>query len=292
MGLLTSRDWHIRAMFVTASVAVACSFSTQAHAQQYNSAEDAFSAGAKLHNARRYAEAQAPLEAAIELSDDPLFKVKVYRALVQSYRQLPDIDHMLKATDYILENGESSVEKSLMARNLVGFVYQRGKVPDTVKIYEDQLKKDPNSKPALYTLVEMYQRASPNPKRQAELFTVLTEVQRKDEAALAEKLEKQATDDPRTAAASYKDAALAWIRAADQQKAAAALAAAETAGPDSRNDLLAHFWHKGMADAYMGLNQPKEAIPHFEKAIQKTNIAGYIKACQEQLAKAREAAGN
>jgi hypothetical protein len=33
------------------------------------------------------------------------------------------------------------------------------------------------------------------------------------------------------------------------------------------------------------------AIPHFESAIKKTNIAGTIKACQEQLTKARAAAG-
>jgi hypothetical protein len=42
-----------------------------------------------------------------------------------------------------------------------------------------------------------------------------------------------------------------------------------------------------MADIYLELEQPKEAIPHYENAIKKTTIAGYVKACEEQLAKAK-----
>ncbi len=259
---------------------------------QYRTAQEAYSAGAKLYNARQFAEARAPFEAAIELSDDPKLQVKSYRALMQSYRQLPEIDQMLKAVDFIFEHGESSTEKSLTARALTAFVHERGKTAEAIKIYEAKLNENPRSKPALYALEEIYRRAEPNPTRRGELTTRLAEVQRQDEAALAEKFEKLATDQPNLAAAHYKDAAVAWQRASNSPKALEALANAENSGPEARNDLLAYFWHKSMADTYLALQEPKRAIGHYEQAIKKTSIDGYLKDCQEQLVKARQAAGN
>jgi tetratricopeptide (TPR) repeat protein len=260
-----------------------------AQAQPYRTAQEAFNAGARLHNARKYAECQEPFEAALDLSQDDQFKVKVYRALMSSYRQLPEMDKMLEATDFIFEHGESSVEKSLVASSLASFVHERGKTAEAVKIYEEKLKKTPKSKPSLYSLTEIYRRAEPNPNRRAELLKTLDEVQKEDEAKLAAKFEGLAKAEPQLAAVHWKDAAAAWIRADDKPKALAALKNAEANGPDARNDLMAHFWHKGMADIYLDLDQPKEAIPHYETAIKKTTIAGYIKTCEEQLAKARAA---
>lgn len=256
----------------------------------YRNAQDAFSAGARLYNARKYAESRAPFEAALALSEDNVFKVRVYRALMESYRQLTEIDKMLEATDFIFEHGESTVENSLTARSLASFVHQRGKTADVVKTYEAKLKATPRSKPALYALTEIYRQADKNPTRREELLKVLAEVQREDEAKLATKFEKLAADQPQLAGVHWKDAAAAWVRADDKEKALAAVQNASSAGPDNRNDQLAHHWHKGMGDIYLALEKPKEAIPHFETAIEKTKIAGYIKTCQEQLAKAKAAA--
>lgn len=272
--------------FVFLALTLAAMAHTAAAQPDYQTAQDAFNAGAKLHAMRRFAECQAPFEAALRLSKDNVFKVRVYRALMSSYRQLPEIDKMLEATDFIFEHGTSAVEKSLIARSLTAFVHERGKTAAAVKTYESQLEKNPKSKPALYALTEIYRRAEPNPTRRTELLKVLEEVQKQDEAKLAAHFETLAIQEPQLASVHWKDAAAAWVRADDPKKAIAAAQNAEAAGPDNRNDLLAHFWHKGMGDTYMDLNQPKQAIPHLEQAIKKTTIAGYIKACEEQLAKA------
>lgn len=64
--------------------------------------------------------------------------------------------------------------------------------------------------------------------------------------------------------------------------------AAEKVEPEKRNDQLAHFFHRNLGDIFMQLNQPKKAIPHFEIAIEKTNIEGYVKDTKSSLAEAIE----
>ncbi len=56
--------------------------------------------------------------------------------------------------------------------------------------------------------------------------------------------------------------------------------------PEKRNDQLAHFFHRNLGDIFMQLNKPKKAIPHFEIAIEKTNIEGYVKDTKTSLAEA------
>lgn len=258
---------------------------------QYGSAREAYAAGAKLYNMRKYAECREPFEAALKLSDDLPFKVRIYRTLMQPYRQLPEIDKMLEATEFIFEHGESAVEKSLIARDLASFAHQRGKTEEIADRYEKRLKQAPEDRPALYTLTQLYDRAQPNPARRNELQLVLKKVQQLDEAELARKFENLAVAQPTVATRHWKDAAAAWLRAGERQNAIAATEKAEATGPESANDLLAHQWHRAMGDIYMGLDEPRKAIPHFEKAIEKTTIAGYLKDCKESLAKARAAAG-
>ncbi|REJ83702.1 MAG: hypothetical protein DWQ29_12280 [Planctomycetota bacterium] len=257
---------------------------------EYSSAREAYSAGAKLYNMRKYAECREPFEAALRLSDDNQFKVRVYRSLMQCYRQLPEIDKMLEATDFIFEHGESSVEKSLIARRLASFAHERGKTQEVVEIYEDKLRDDPQHRPALYTLTQIYDRVEPNPERRNELLEALAVVEREDERQLAGRFEALAAEEPNFATRHWKDAAAAWLRADETEKARAAVRRAEATGPETTNDLLAHQWHRGMGDIFLQLGEPESAIPHYEKAIAKTDIAGYIEACEEQLAKARAAA--
>jgi tetratricopeptide (TPR) repeat protein len=225
----------------------------------------------------------------LRLSDDTQFKVRVYRTLLQSYRQLPEIEEMLEATEFIFEHGESAVAKSLIARDLTSFAHQRGKSQEVVENYENRLKI-PEDRPALYTLTRIYERAQPNPTRRAELQEVLKKVQQQDERKLAGMFEQLTAEQPNVATRHWKDAAAAWLRAEEKQRARDAVRRAEATGPETANDLLAQQWHKGMGDIYLDLDEPKKAIPHYESAIEKTNIAGYIKDCQEKLAKARKAA--
>jgi tetratricopeptide (TPR) repeat protein len=127
--------------------------------------------------------------------------------------------------------------------------------------------------------------------RQDVADATLTKVQQLDESELARKFEQLAADQPTVATRHWKDAAAAWVRAGERPNALAAAERAEATGPETANDLLAHQWHRAMGDIYMGLDEPRKAIPHFEKAIEKTTIAGYLKDCKESLAKARAAAG-
>jgi tetratricopeptide (TPR) repeat protein len=203
-----------------------------------------------------------------------------------------EIDKMLEATAFIFEHAESTTEKSLIARSLASFAHERGKVAEIVKLYEGKLKQNPGDKPALYTLAEIYRRAEPNATRREELLAALSEIEKEDARQRAEKFEQLAAQQPDVAAWNWKEAASAWLQAGDTQKALEAAENAENAGPERRSDLTAHYWHKALGDIYLQLNEPRRAIPHYERAIEKTNIAGYIKACQEQLAKARAAAGS
>jgi len=52
---------------------------------------------------------------------------------------------------------------------------------------------------------------------------------------------------------------------------------AASTGPEKRNGLLGHFWHRQMGQLYVRQQMYKQAIPMFEKAIELTNIEGYAK---------------
>jgi tetratricopeptide (TPR) repeat protein len=81
--------------------------------------------------------------------------------------------------------------------------------------------------------------------------------------------------------------AAAWLAAGDKAKALAAATQAEQCTPEQRNDPLAHFWHRVLA----AVGEPKRAIPHYEQAIEKAKIQGYVDACKKSLAEARAKAG-
>ena len=120
---------------------------------------------------------------------------------------------MLEATEFIFEHGESAVAKSLIARDLTSFAHQLGKSQEVVENYENRLKKNPEDRPALYTLTRIYERAQPNPTRRAELQEVLKKVQQQDERKLAGMFEQFAAEQPNVATRHWKDAAAAWLRA-------------------------------------------------------------------------------
>ena len=82
---------------------------------------------------------------------------------------------------------------------------------------------------------------------------------------------------------NWKEAAVAWEKSGDKKKMLKALEMAAQSGPDKRNDLLGHFWHRQMGQIYARHEMYKEAIPMFEKAIELNNIEGYAKDTSEEL---------
>lgn len=103
----------------------------------------------------------------------------------------------------------------------------------------------------------------------------------------AEQDELKAPEKPREATWYYKEAALKWSRAGNKEKALANVQKAEELGPEKRNDLLAHYWHRDMGEIYSTLEDFKTAIPHLENAIEKTDIEGYKQKCQKLLDQAK-----
>jgi DNA-directed RNA polymerase subunit RPC12/RpoP len=108
---------------------------------------------------------------------------------------------------------------------------------------------------------------------------------------VAEQHEATAVANPKVAAWFYKEAAVAWLKNGNSARAQDAARKAEAAGPESRSNLLAHFWHRAMGDVYLQVGQPKLAVPHYEQAIKKTDIEGYIKETQRSLDDAKSKSG-
>src|SRR5713101_7720028 len=74
---------------------------------KYDSADQAFRVGSAFRAGREYAKSQEPLEAALKLAPDDKYRLKVYQALIEAYRQLPDIDKMVEANEFILAKSTS-----------------------------------------------------------------------------------------------------------------------------------------------------------------------------------------
>lgn len=278
---------------------------------KYTNADEAYSIGAVLYNARNFAGSQEPFEAALRLAPDDKYRVKVYRALLGAYRQLPEIDKFVDAVDFIISKSDSAAERSLARTDLLSFVHQRGKTNDLAKRYEAVLAKDDKNVTALYVLSELYADLKRDAKRSAELLERLAKVSADGGEPLnvaasaklaqqyvkqskykegAELFEKIAPLDTGLAAWHWKEAAQAWVKAKDKTRALAAAKASVAAGPEKRGELLLHFWHRALGQVFVEVGEPGLAIEHFEAAIANTKIEGYIKDCQGELAAAKSAA--
>ena len=282
-----------------------------AAAGKYTNADEAYALGAALYNARNFAASQEPFEAALKMAPDDKYRIKVYRALLGAYRQLPEIDKFVEAADFIITKSESVNERSLTRTDLMSFVHQRGKTNELAQRYEDALKKDAKNVTALYVLSELYADLKRDPKRSAELLERLAKVSADGGEALnvpasaklaqqyvkqskfkegAELFEKIAPLDANLAAWHWKEAAQAWMKAKDKPRALAAAKAAVAAGPEKRGDLLLHFWHRALGQVFLETGEPTLAIEHLEAAIKSTTIDGYLKDTKGELATAKEQA--
>lgn len=288
---------------------------------QYSSAEEAFRVGAAFHNARSYKNSRVPLETAIRMTQDEDLRLKAYRALLPAYREIPEFEPFQSAAEYIVTHSHQSAERSLVRNAFLSFAFNRGQMDNLTKRYEEILKKDPNHYTAVYILSEIYRSGDKNPQRAIELMKQLEKLEKKKDPATSDKAmstadqlnyarekaklasqyvkskdykkaakiyEEIAPTDPTTRAWNLKEAASAWMKDNNRTEAARLANLAAEAEPEKRNDQLTHFFHRNLGDLFLQLDQPKKAIPHFEIAIQKTNIDGYIKGTKSSLAEAIE----
>jgi len=278
---------------------------------KYASAEEAYNAGAKFINAGNLAAAREALESAQSLAKTDAMRLKVSQALLIPYRELPEIEPMQKAAEYILTHSEQAAERSLTRRALLAFIHRRGKLDAALEKYEAQLKKTPEDRTVLYVLTEAYAGFKMDPKRSAEVAEQLAAVEKKlgkgpdvaSQAHLAQQyvkagrlkegaalFEQIAPLDPKLEAWHFKEAAAVWLKAGDKPKAITAASRSAAASPEKRSAGLTYFWHRGLADIFLDGGEPALAIPHYEQALKTTEIEGYRKDTQAKLQQAQAAA--
>lgn len=275
--------------------------------ENYKTADAAFRAGAEALRGRDFAGSQKPLEAALKLAPDDKYRLKVYSALLPAYRLLPETEKMQEAVEFLLRHSTSVPEKSLVRRGYLSFLYQRGKIDPATERYEAELKQKPNDEVLLTLLSEIYAGPKPNPARSAELTERLAKLVEKEGKPLdvantaqlamqyvrakkfkegAELYEKIAPLDDKLSAWHWKEAALAWIQVGDKKRALAAAAASAASTPEARSEQLEYFWRRALGDVFLGAGEPVLAIPHFQQALTKTKIDGYLQDTQKKLTEA------
>lgn len=279
---------------------------------KYQSAEEAYRVGAAFYNSRNFAAAREPFEAALAMAPDDAFRVKVYEALLAPYRMISESEKFIEAAEFIISKSDSAPKRSLTRRALLVFVNQRGLVDPFIKRHEAVLDKQPENRTSLYLLSELYASVKRDPQKAAALTERLAKIDQKEGQPVdvlqsanlarqyvqskkfkegAELYEKIAPLDEKLAAWHLKEAAAAWLKAGDKKKALAAAKKSAESAEEARSELLAHFWHRGLADVFLQTGEAKLAIPHYEKAIEKSNIQGYIDDCRKSLEEARTKAG-
>ena len=255
----------------------------------YKSFEEAYGAGVRLLRDQQFAASQAPLEAALKLAADDKSRLKAYQALVPAYRQLPEIDKMLEAQEFVIRHTERRAGRSIAAGNLASFLHQRGKTDAAIARYEAALQTDAKEIAALSVLATIYTRTKRDAQRGPDLIKRLEAADKYLAGQLAQRLENDADSAPRTAASILKDAATAWLEAGDKAKALAAVKKSLSSLPEDRSELLVFYWRDGLGDVFLATDEQAEAAKQFEAALSVVKIDGYRKATEKKLAEAKGA---
>lgn len=254
---------------------------------KYPSATAAYADAYKFLESRDYKSAQEPLEAALKLAPDDAYRLRMYGYLKACYRLLPETEKMTEACEFIITKTKTEAERSLTARSLTSFVFQRGKLDEARKNYEARLAKDADDLIGLAMMTAItgvhYDDRELSKKYKARLDVVEAKLSGK----LAEEEEKLAAADASQATDHWKQAAVYWLKAGEPKKALESAKQAEETGPEKRSEGLLYFWHAHLGDVYLGADKPRDAVRHFEKAIETTKIAGYKKDCEKKLADAQ-----
>jgi tetratricopeptide (TPR) repeat protein len=255
----------------------------------YKTFDEAFSAGVKLIRDQQFAAAQAPLEAALKLTADDKSRLKAYQALVPAYRQLPEIDKMLEAQEFVIRHTERRAGRSIAAGDLASFLHQRGKTDAAIARYEGALKTDAKDVAALCVLATIYTRIKRDAQRGPDFTKRLEAADKELAGQLAQRLENDAETAPRIAASILKDAATAWLEAGDKAQALAAAKKSLASLPEDRSELLVFYWRDGLGDVLLATGEQAEAAKQFEAALAVVKIDGYRIATEKKLAEAQAA---
>ncbi len=302
------RGWASAGLLaLLASLAVAPPASAQI---TYATADDAYTVGVIWINGGNLAAAVEPLEVALKMAKTDAMRVKVNRALMTPYRELPEVVPMQKAAEHVLTFSDQPYDRTASRQALLTFLRKRGKLDAALTGYEARLEKSPDDRTVLYILTEAYASYKEDPEKSAGYAVRLAAVEKKSgkgqdvasQAQLAQQFVKAgkfkegaalfeaiAPLDPKLEAWHLKEAAAVWLKAGDKVKAVAAAKKSAAAPPEKRGELLTYFWHRGVADTLLDSGEPAAAVLEYEKAIAACTIDGYLKDTRGRLAEAQAA---
>src|SRR4051812_15376298 len=89
---------------------------------QYKTYKQAYASGAKAVKAGDLAAAREPLEAAARLAGTDAEKIEAHRALLIPYRELPDVEPMQRAAEFIIAHSTQPAERSRVRSAALSFV--------------------------------------------------------------------------------------------------------------------------------------------------------------------------
>lgn len=234
----------------------------QAVATQYTNAQEALSVGAAFYNSRNFKAAREPFEAALVLAkDDKELKLKIYDALIPSYRLIPEFEPFQTAAEYVLSNHHHDAHRSITRRSYLSFAFNRGQMESLVKRYDERLEKDSNDWLALYILSEVYSNGLGLPtsvehsKRAIELMKRLSKVEAKRFKTAEKKSKHLSPADAVKLSREQSKLAGQYVRAKDYKNAARLYE--ETAPLDPTT----HAWNlKEAAMAMLKMDNKKAAL--------------------------------
>lgn len=104
----------------------------------------------------------------------------------------------------------------------------------------------------------------------------------------AELLEKLAQRAPASVRSRMRaDAALAWLKADDKDRALAAARSAAAEPPTSKSKLGKHRWNRALGEVFLACGQYPQAIEHLQRALENTTNTAARSECQKLLDEAR-----
>lgn len=261
-------------------------------AAEFKNFDEAMREGTKQLRDKQFPEAQAALEAALKLAASDEDRSKAYQALVQPYRQLPEIDKMLEAQEFIIAHSDQRAKRSLAASDVASFLHQRGKDNVGLERYQARLQKEPRDLVGLTMLAALYRNSAAHRDQVDAMKQRVESVNMELAQKVAEKHEAAAVAATKTQAWFYKEAALAWLEANNKLKAHAAAKKSVASQPEARSGLLAFYWHEGLGRAFLEAGDAKSAMAQFEAAIELAPGKGQRDDAEKKLAEAKAAAGD
>ena len=297
-------QFAICSLLLTAVVSMA-----QAQEAGYSNYREAMAAGASLYNAGKLAESRAPLEAAAKVAESDSDKCRIHQTLVVVYAEGGDFPKMYDSAEFVIEHAPYPAMASLTCRALLGHVHKKGQAEAARKRYEQRLLKNGNDRTAMYVMSNYHGLLDRDFAQQAKYFEGLIHLN-KDEGkdfdfevagklAFAYRLSNQFVESAELyekiaplhkdeTSWDYKEAALAWLKAGQKDRALAAAKKADELGADARSERAIDNWHADLGEVFLANGEGPSAVKHYELAIEKTKADFYKKKFSAELEKAKK----